>query len=384
MTMILRIFTMASVVFLSGPVNALTLPDTGQILCYSQTGAVISCTNTGQDGAFYANQMSYTDHGNGTITDDHTGLMWQKMDDGNSYTWYQASGTYHSTYNPAGQNVCGNLNLAGHSDWRLPSPLELATLIDVSVAPDGPTIRQDVFPDSWNVRVWANRQYVTVPEASWLVYFNDGSVGVTNAEYAGHVRCVRGSLELASAISNGDSTVTDQRTGLIWQQQTAPETKNWQGALDYCNSLTLGEHSDWRLPNIKELISLVDPNYTSPAINSVLFPGTVSSYYWSSTTLAGLANGGWVVRFDYGTSEYGSHYKSYPAYVRCVRGAQEGFPFPGDLNLDSEVDLKDAILGLQVLSGMTPFESISAAAEISVDGRIGLEEVIFIMQQMVP
>jgi hypothetical protein len=96
---------------------AFTLPATGQTTCYDDSGNVISCTGTGQDGANIRNPLSYTDNGDGTVTDNVTGLMWEKQDDGNTYNWYQASGTYDATNNPISQNVCGGLSVGGYSDW---------------------------------------------------------------------------------------------------------------------------------------------------------------------------------------------------------------------------------------------------------------------------
>ena len=75
---------------------AFKLPDTGQTKCYDTGGTEIPCAGTGQDGAYSINPMSYTDNGNGTVTDNNTGLIWQKQDDGIRYNWYQASGTYMS------------------------------------------------------------------------------------------------------------------------------------------------------------------------------------------------------------------------------------------------------------------------------------------------
>src|SRR5512139_3103336 len=111
--------------------DAFKLPDTGQTKCYdsvSPYAELPSCAGTGQDGAYHINPMSYTDNGNGTVTDNNTGLMWQQQNDGIMYNWYQASGTTHPIDNPSSQNVCGSLALAGHSDWRLPSEKELMSI----------------------------------------------------------------------------------------------------------------------------------------------------------------------------------------------------------------------------------------------------------------
>ncbi len=96
----------------------------------------------------------------------------------------------------------------------------------------------------------------------------------------------------------------------------------WGDALNYCKGLSLGGQNDWRLPNVKELESLVDDTRYAPAIDSTYFPNVVASYYWSSTTYASGPNSAWVVYFD-GGGVYGSG-KSNGYYVRCVRGGQYG------------------------------------------------------------
>jgi hypothetical protein len=116
------------------PSAAFKLPDTGQTKCYQVVLPFeIPCDGTGQDGAYTINPPSYSDKGNGTVTDNNTGLMWQKEDDNQIYNWYQASGTYDATYNPSSQSVCGSLNLGDHTDWRLPTNRELMSIVDYSI-----------------------------------------------------------------------------------------------------------------------------------------------------------------------------------------------------------------------------------------------------------
>ncbi len=74
---------------------------------------------------------------------------------------------------------------------------------------------------------------------------------------------------------NGNGTVTDNLTGLMWTKDASPEAGgvgvekvNWETALNYCNGLTLGEYTDWRLPNVKELQSLIDWTYYNPALSN--------------------------------------------------------------------------------------------------------------------
>jgi len=82
----------------------------------------------------------------------------------------------------------------------------------------------------------------------------------------------------------GNGIVRDNVTGLEWQQDTAHGTYTWQQAIDICDNLVLGAHSDWRLPTIMELSFITNLGNFDPSINTDYFPNTMSSYYWSSTT----------------------------------------------------------------------------------------------------
>ncbi len=90
--------------------------DTGQELCFSEQGQVVSCFSTGQDASYGGNLPNYTDNGNGTVTDNVTGLMWQQ-DPGDKMTYEQAV------------SISSSFSLAGYSDWRLPTIKELYSLI---------------------------------------------------------------------------------------------------------------------------------------------------------------------------------------------------------------------------------------------------------------
>ncbi len=132
-------------------------------------------------------------------------------------------------------------------------------------------------------------------------------------------------LLLATPVWAGDytannGTVTDNDTGLIWQQQDgSSQGRNWEGAIAYCEGLSLANQTDWRLPNIKELESITDDSRAYPAIDPI-FTGAFVSDYWSSTTYASYSDYAWRVDFSYG-GVYGSP-KYYGLYVRCVRGGQ--------------------------------------------------------------
>ncbi len=122
--------------------------------------------------------------------------------------------------------------------------------------------------------------------------------------------------------------VTDNLTGLMWPKDAnLPNgTRNWQGALDYVASINSGAglcgYTDWRLPNINELESLVNAEVPSTAVwlNAEGFTNVQSAYYWSSTTLARSALGAWLVSMWYGSVDSAS--KDYGAYVWPVRSGQ--------------------------------------------------------------
>ena len=116
---------------------------------------------------------------------------------------------------------------------------------------------------------------------------------------------------------NGNGTVTDNNTGLMWQKEDDNATRTWEQALTYCEGLSLAGHNDWRLPNIKELESLTDDTKYNPSIDTTYFPNTNASYYWSSTTYAYSTSYAWNVYF--GNGVVSNDVKSYGYYVRCAR-----------------------------------------------------------------
>ena len=117
---------------------------------------------------------------------------------------------------------------------------------------------------------------------------------------------------------NGTKIVTDNSTGLQWQDDINI-TKNWEDAIDYCETLTLGTHTDWRLPNFNELYFIADRSKRDPAIDST-FQNVVSGNYWSSSTVVGDEGSAWYVYFDGGRDGWDD--KSNSFYIRCVRVGQ--------------------------------------------------------------
>ena len=130
------------------------------------------------------------------------------------------------------------------------------------------------------------------------------------------------SVFLFAGFSRSGGVVTDSATSLQWQDDYSDnagniKTATWTAAIDYCEALSLGGHTDWRVPNKKELLSLVDYGTYSPAIGSI-FQNTSSNYYWSSTTYAGDTSNVWVVKSNNG-GMYNDNKTMMLYYVRCVR-----------------------------------------------------------------
>lgn len=133
------------------------------------------------------------------------------------------------------------------------------------------------------------------------------------------------SLYSQSFVDNGDGTISNKTTGCTWQKCSAGQDpmdcsgravrKNWREAVEYCKNLKLA-NKKWRLPNIKEFNCLVNYNKCSPTINTKYFPKTGASYYWTSTTPAGVGNYACYVDFSFGNESCYS--KSYKNYVRCI------------------------------------------------------------------
>ncbi len=133
------------------------------------------------------------------------------------------------------------------------------------------------------------------------------------------------SMLLYSALSRDSSgVISDNKSGLAWQDDYSDnggsiKSATWQDALIYCEELTLGGQNNWRLPNIRELKSIVDDTKYDSAISSV-FQNVTSNYYWSSTSYASDSSNAWSVYFNNGY-DYRND-KTNENYVRCVRGGQ--------------------------------------------------------------
>lgn len=129
-----------------------------------------------------------------------------------------------------------------------------------------------------------------------------------------------GTLNASNPCTKSGFIVTCTDTSLEWQDDNnasdPSKRKNWQNAINHCESLELDGKDDWRLPNINELKSIIDYTRYGPAINSA-FKDTATGYYWTSTSFAPSSNGAWGVHFDIGRIH--AYNKLSKMLVRCVR-----------------------------------------------------------------
>ena len=133
------------------------------------------------------NPNTYSDNSDGTITDRVTLLMWQQSvptaggpaDDGN-VTWSEA------------MDYCAALSLAGHDDWRLPTEIELVSLVDYSNLGAGHApIDSTVFPDTPAAAFWSSTKHAAPETEAWTVYMDVGFTYAYDMTTVGRVRCVR-------------------------------------------------------------------------------------------------------------------------------------------------------------------------------------------------
>jgi hypothetical protein len=207
------------------------------------------------------------------VTDNVTGLVWQRAVPPDQYDWTSAVA------------YCDQLALAGRSDWRLPARIELLSLIDFTAWAD---IDGTAFPDTPADRFWTCSQQAKNPVSAWAVVFNAGFVATYEKQNRSYVRCVTGRLPTDTPPPDryaypdaSQSTVRDVKTGLVWQRQASPTALDWGSAIEYCRGL--GPEPDWRLPSYKELETLVDETLFSPTWDPATFPDAPDGSYWTSS-----------------------------------------------------------------------------------------------------
>lgn len=305
------------------------LPDSGQADCYDDEGNRLRPGEegprfAGQDGSHRIHPPSFTRLGEGGVPlggtaaradgarmarDERTGLVWEvsaadpTIDASEeACTWEEACRLYLPRLN--------RIRYGGFSDWRLPNREELRSIADYSGVI--PAVNPGVFPDCRPEFYWSDNSYAPDPRLQWGIYFAIGCAICYLKTNRYRVRAVRagydrdfGNPARYAFHDNGDGTVTDRNTGLMWKQSESPEL-NWEDALRYCRKLDLGGHTDWRLPGIRELSTLLDLSCRDGVwFHRDFFPGVKTAplgFYWASTTYGGSL--GWGVNFQFGYDGY--------------------------------------------------------------------------------
>ncbi|MBT3302220.1 MAG: DUF1566 domain-containing protein [Bacteroidetes bacterium] len=312
-----------------------SIVDTDQKLYYDSMSIITAPTAGqafyGQDAHYTRYATDYTDNGDGTVTDNVTGLMWQKSPD---LDWDGVIDYDDKLSYDEAMAAADTFGLAGYSDWRLPSIKEMYSLIVFSGKdPSGysgtstaglvPYIDTNYFDFGYG-DLSANERLIDAQMASSNIYvgttmmgaetmfgvnFADGRIkGYPTGPMPGqsvdkqfYIMYVRGNTDYGknNFKDNGDKTITDNATGLMWTQDDDGSGMTWEAALSYAENATIASHSDWRLPNVKELQSIVDytrsPSTSSSSAIDPLFSctkikdeGGNDNYaqYWSGTTHA--------------------------------------------------------------------------------------------------
>ena len=306
--------------------------DTGQGSCYDNSGE-ITCPDSGsafygQDAQHSGHAPSYTANGDGTVSDNVASLVWQQSPDtdgdGDIDAADKMTSSQSSTY-------CQDLELGGYSDWRLPDIKQLYSLLDFSgLDPSGyegtdtsgltPFINTSYFDFAYgdtsageriiDAQYASSSAYAASSSKVFGVNFADGRIKGYDLTMPGgsektfYVKCVRGNTDYGtnSFVNNSDGTLTDQASGLMWAQADSGSGMNWQAALAWVqarNAENYLGYKDWRLPDAKELQSILDysrsPDTSGSAAIDPLFSATSFTnedgvtdwpWYWSSTTHA--------------------------------------------------------------------------------------------------
>jgi hypothetical protein len=295
----------------------------------------------------------FTDNGDGTVSDNLTGLMWEKAPNGTTRTWANAIG-----YSNA-------LTLGTYSDWRLPNINELESLLNAGESSSAVWLNTQGFSGVKGDYYWSSTTFASDADYAWMADMGYGSVGtgcvsdgrkegepdisglklyctwaVRNGQLgvvslpktgqtASHAAGDDGDLQKGLSwptprfADNGNGTITDLLTGLMWQKTPPTYIRTWADALANANNLTLAGYSDWRMPNRKELRSLIgysQPNSASWLINEGFT--AASYYYWSATPYPVGAQHAWIVFMSQGQVflEYKVPSPAYWKLVWAVRG----------------------------------------------------------------
>ncbi len=366
-----------------------TIVTTGQKYSYDNEGNVIDPVEGddyyGQDSQYSSAEFSFTDNGDGTVTDNNTELTWQVVPSDTQMTWDEAV------------EYCENLELGGYDDWRMPTLKEAFSISDFETG--WPYLDQDYFDfptetmsdmppmdggpqgsstgdssstdgestmmpppiggpqgnttdssstmmpppttstitDAENTgeltdgisksqgQFWTSNYYLvgTTHEgatSAFGVNHATGHIKAYPADAVGmgkYVRAVRGDEYGVNEFSdNNDGTISDEATGLMWMQDDSGLAMDWDDALEYAANFEYAGYDDWRLPDVKELQSIVDYSGCYPAIDSTYFNTTELEanefyYFWTNTSAYFSTNDpgygyAWYVAFGYAVDDEGN------------------------------------------------------------------------------
>lgn len=255
-----------------------------------------------------ANPQTYDTRSNPqVVTEQVTGLMWQR-DVENTFVPFDDA-----------QRACAALKLGGYNDWRLPSRIELISLLDMSRTQ--PSINLEAFPNAPSEWFWTSTSASDDPTSAWYVYFYAGYPKTDAKSNRFSYRCVRSATPRLHPPTHYEilaDRVRDLSTGLTWQRAILDKQIPVHAARDYCARLKLGGKKGWRVPTEGELFTLVDESAaTSPRIDASAFPNTPGEPFWSSSFFANGPAMSWYVAFDHGDGRYGFPTEKYR--VRCVQ-----------------------------------------------------------------
>jgi hypothetical protein len=242
--------------------------------------------------------------------------IWEDKD--TSLMWQDDNATYEMSKNfEDATSYCDELIIGQYEDWRVPSLDELFTIVDINKT--NPALKNGLLYLSaqsyWSSDIYENNQTLAMG-----INFYDGSDGISYKTTSRALKCVRGNSIAKTTYTrvDGQNLVSNDNNQTLWQDDEIVDSRflTFDEAKTYCNDLNLSNHTNWRLPDITELRSIVDRENSNPAIKSA-FSNSVNGFFWSSSEYAPNQEKIWSILFTDG-NDY-QHLKSDRGYVRCIK-----------------------------------------------------------------
>ena len=266
-----------------------------------------SATGTEADGTLWS-----------CVRDNVTGLIWEVKTTTGTHS-FNVKGTWQNRNTLA--DTTNTEGLCGITDWRVPSLTELLTI--VNNGRQNPAFDVPRFPNGKSQSYWTSDPISGVATNAWTVNFFAG-IGNSKAKTSNfQVRLVSGAyaaskFDAARFVDNGDGTLSDVVTGLMWKRcpeglsgedcsNGSASTLVWGGSMKAARDSTYAGYDDWRLPNMKEMQTLVDVTKNNPAQDTSVFPNPTNVLnYWTSslTKKANPVTQSYRINFQRGLSEF--------------------------------------------------------------------------------